>query len=322
MHCDAFREHDLRQDAMRQIGLVLEYVGTAFQGFQVQAQRQAWAQAGGEMPGAAQGEGTGAATGSELQLRGKEALTRTGRAIRTVQGAVEDAIARISGEQRRIVGAGRTDAGVHALGQVASFATGSRIPGDRFAPALNTALPPDVRALRSFDAPESFNARYDAIAKVYRYVIVPEAQAGSALLSGRALLVKKSLDMQAMSDAARCLVGQHDFSAFASTGSSARTSVRTIRRLEVQPARNGFLGLDAVTVEIEADGFLYKMVRAIVGALLEVGAGRADAGLLGRLLESRDRSKGPATAPPDGLYLVRVIYPEPLASLVSGFSVR
>jgi len=286
---------------MRQIGLVLEYVGTGYQGFQVQA---------GETPRAPDGA----------------ARAGTGRVIRTVQGAVEDAITRITGERRRITGAGRTDAGVHSLGQVANFATGSRIPGDRFAPALNTALPRDVRVLRSFEAPEGFNARFDAIAKVYRYVIVPESepslecreQGGSAILWGRALLVRRCLDTGAMSEAARCLVGQHDFSAFASTGSSAKTSVRTIRRLAVEAARFKFLGLDAVTVEIEADGFLYKMVRAIVGALLEVGAGRADAGLVEWLLASRDRSKGPATAPPDGLYLVRVIYPEPVASLVLG----
>jgi tRNA pseudouridine38-40 synthase len=262
-----------------------------------------------------------------------------------VQGTVEAAIARITREQCRITGAGRTDAGVHALGQVASFDTDSRIPGDRFAPALNTALPQDVRVLRSFEAPAGFNARYDAIAKVYRYVIVPRriigagepgqepqpparpgldmqlgpgAQLGSAVLAGRALLVRHRLDVQAMSQASRCLVGRHDFRAFASTGSSAKTSVRTIRRLKVEAARSEFLGLDVVTVETEADGFLYKMVRTIVGALLGVGAGRADAGSVERLLASGDRSKGPATAPPDGLYLVRVIYPEPVATLASG----
>ncbi len=279
---------------MRRIGLVLEYVGIGYQGFQVQA-----GDAGAAMD------------------------------VRTVQGVVETAIARVTDEKRRITGAGRTDAGVHALGQVASFDTGSRIPGDRFATALNTALPPDVRVLRSFQAPDGFNARYDAIAKVYRYVIVPSrimgagelgpgAQLGSAMLAGRALLVLRHLDVQAMSQASGCLVGRHDFRAFASTGSSAKTSVRTIRRLEVRPVRCETLGLDVVVVEIEADGFLYKMVRTIVAALLEVGTGRANVGSVERLLVSGDRSRGPATAPPDGLYLVRVIYPEPVATLVSG----
>ncbi|HOI37952.1 MAG TPA: tRNA pseudouridine(38-40) synthase TruA [Bacillota bacterium] len=319
---------------MRRIGLVLEYVGTRYRGFQVQA---------GEV---------GEAIHEAVDSLGDEGAppdqsAATARAGQTVQGTVEAAIARITREQCRITGAGRTDAGVHALGQVASFDTDSRIPGDRFAPALNTALPPDVRVLRSFEAPAGFNARYDAIAKVYRYVIVPRriigagepgqepeppvwpgldmqlgpgAQLGSAVLAGRALLVRHRLDVQAMSQASRCLVGRHDFRAFASTGSSAKTSVRTIRRLEVEAARSEFLGtgLDVATVEIEADGFLYKMVRTIVGALLEVGAGRADAGSVERLLASGDRSKGPATAPPDGLYLVRVIYPEPVATLASG----
>ena len=114
------------------------------------------------------------------------------------------------------------------------------------------------------------------------------------------------------------MVGRHDFRAFSSTGSSAKTSVRTVRRLEVRRARYEVLELDVVVVEIEADGFLYKMVRTIVGALLEIGTGLADAGLTERLLESGDRSMGPATAPPDGLYLVKVIYPERVASLVSG----
>ena len=304
---------------MRRIGLVLEYVGTEYQGFQVQA---------GEA-GAATDEaigGPGPETARAAQSSGAGRAMGIGRTGRTVQGTVEAAIARITGEQCRITGAGRTDAGVHALGQVASFDTCSRIPGDRFAPALNTALPPDVRVLRSFQAPDGFNARYDAIAKVYRYIIVPShtrqlgpgAQPGSAALAGRALFVRRPLDMQAMAQASGCLVGQHDFRAFASTGSSAKTSVRTIRRLEVGPIRFEILGLDAVAVEIEADGFLYKMVRTIVGALLGVGTGRADVGSVETLLASGDRSKGPATAPPDGLYLVRVIYPEPVARLVSG----
>jgi len=298
---------------MRRIGLVLEYVGTGYQGFQVQAGEAGVGKdevLGDPVPETAQaGQSSGA-----------------GRPVRTVQGTVEAAIARVTGEQCRITGAGRTDAGVHALGQVASFDTGSRIPGDRFAPALNTALPPDVRVLRSFQAPEGFNARYDAIAKVYRYIIVPShtrqlgpgAQPGGAILAGKALLVRRHLDVQAMSQASGCLVGQHDFRAFASTGSSAKTSVRTIRRLEIRPVPCEILGLDAVAVEVEADGFLYKMVRTIVGALLEVGTGRADVGSVERLLVSGDRSRGPATAPPDGLYLVRVIYPEPVATSVSG----
>jgi len=319
---------------MRRIGLVLEYAGTGYQGFQVQAGdvRAAKDEVAGDPGPEAERTGHSREVGRPMRT------AQTVRTVQTVQGTVEAAIARITGEQCRITGAGRTDAGVHALCQVASFDTGSRIPGDRFAPALNTALPQDVRVLRSFQAAEGFNARYDAIAKVYRYVIVPShamqlgpgsrqnpamqlgfgAQPGGAILAGKALLVRNRLDVQAMAQASGCLVGQHDFRAFASTGSSAKTSVRTIRRLEVRPVRCEILGLDAVVVEIEADGFLYKMVRTIVGALLEVGIGRANVGSVERLLVSGDRSRGPATAPPDGLYLVRVIYPEPVATLVSG----
>jgi tRNA pseudouridine38-40 synthase len=278
---------------MRNIGIVVEYVGTGYQGFQFQPEA-----------------GCG----------------RKNRPVRTVQGSVEDAILRLTGERLRIVGAGRTDAGVHALGQVANFKTDSRIPAQRFAAALNPILPYDIRIVRSFEVPEAFNARFDALWKVYRYLVMPEAtripaaRTGSALLAGRALPTRNALPeeaVEAMEAAGAQLVGRHDFSAFAARGSSAKTSVRTIRRLEVWHESWESLGLDLVVVEIEADGFLYKMARTIVGALLEVGMGRMDPDGPAQLLESRDRRLGPATAPPDGLYLVKVAYPEPIGSLAS-----
>lgn len=278
---------------MRNIGIVMEYVGTGYQGFQFQ-------------PEAGCGD--------------------RGRPVRTVQGSVEDAILRLTGERLRIVGAGRTDAGVHALGQVANFKTCSRIPAQRLAAALNPLLPFDIRITRSFEVPEAFNARFDALWKVYRYLILPEAaripasRAGGALLAGRALLTRNALPeeaVEAMEAAGAQLVGKHDFSAYAARGSSAKTTVRTIRRLEVRRERWQSLGLDLVVVEIEANGFLYKMARTIVGALLEVGMGRMESDGPARLLESRDRRLGPATAPPDGLYLVKVAYPEPVGSLTS-----
>jgi len=287
---------------MRNIGLVMEYVGTGYQGFQAQP-----------------AFGRGGESRKGLEGRG-------GRLIRTVQGEVERAIHRLTGESVRIVGAGRTDAGVHALGQVANFKTESRIPADRFGAALNSVLPEDIRIIRSFEAPEDFNARYDAEWKIYRYLIVPEAarvpaaRSGGALLSKRALLTRNPLTdeaVQAMAEAGVALVGRHDFSAYAASGSSARTSVRTIHRLEVNTDRWESLGLNLVVVEIEADGFLYKMARTIVGALLEVGMGRMDSEGPGRLLELRDRKLGPATAPADGLYLMKVAYPEPIGGLAS-----
>ena len=278
---------------MRNIGIVMEYVGTGYQGFQFQPE----AGSGGR-----------------------------GRPVRTVQGCIEDAILRLTGENLRIVGAGRTDAGVHALGQVANFRTCSRIPAERVAAALNPLLPRDIRLIRSFEVPEAFNARFDALWKVYRYLIIPEAgripeaRAGGALLAGRGLLTRNALPEEAvgaMEAAGTRLVGSHDFAAYAARGSSAKTTVRTIRRLEVRRERWETLGLDLVVVEIEANGFLYKMARTIVGALLEVGMGRMEPDGPKKLLESRDRRLGPATAPPDGLYLAKVAYPEPIGSRTS-----
>lgn len=257
--------------------------------------------------------------GFQIQTSGGQC--GAGAPPRTIQGELEQAIACVTGERARITGAGRTDAGVHALGQVANFHTESRIPADRYAPALNTALPKDIRILRSFESPPGFSARYDAISKVYRYLIVPgggespAARRGAAVLSGRALATRGSLSAEAMAMAGAVLVGRHDFAAFSATGSSAKTTVRTVNRLEVRTEELGALDLGLIVVEAEADGFLYKMVRIIVGALLDVGSGRTDVEAPARLLASRDRSLGPATAPPDGLYLVRVAYPEPLADL-------
>lgn len=274
---------------MPNIALVIEYVGTAYHGYQVQAGKQA--------------------------------------SVVTIQGTIEQALGRLTRESIRIIGAGRTDSGVHALGQVANFTTGSRIPPERFAPAANTMLPHDIRIVRSFEVDEDFNARFDAISKVYRYLVAPAeasegvapgAQAGSAQLGGRALLLPEPMlhdAVQRMAEAGRALVGRHDFAAYAAAGSSARTSVRTVHRLEVGTQRWPALELNLLCIEIEADGFLYKMVRTIAAALIEVGMGRQDIDWPRRLLEGRDRSAGPATAAPDGLYLARVAYPEPYGAL-------
>jgi tRNA pseudouridine38-40 synthase len=240
----------------------------------------------------------------------------------SIQGLLEDALGRLAGTPVVVHGAGRTDAGVHALGQVASarVATAHELPVIRR--ALNAILPADVRVLAVDEAAPDFHARYHAAGKTYEYRIwqgdvqPPFARAWS-------WHVPRPLDAGAMDRAARLLEGTHDFSAFQSAGSSVATSVRTVTWARVgvrEPsadvaAEPDPLAIDGavdrlVIVRLEADGFLRHMVRAVVGTLVEVGEGRREKPSVAALLDSGDRAAAGATAPPHGLVLVRVLYPE------------
>src|SRR5690606_10100429 len=181
------------------------------------------------------------------------------------------------GRIARLLAAGRTDAGVHALGQVVAFDTTSSIPGDRFAPALNRHLPDGVVVRRSWEAEASFHPQYGAVSKEYRYLLLTRKEP-TALARHRAWWVPRELDLEAMREAAAGLTGRHDFAAFASTGSSARSTVRTVYRLDLLPQPPWLV------VAVEGDGFLYRMVRRLVAGLVEVGRGRmAPADLTRRL---------------------------------------
>jgi tRNA pseudouridine38-40 synthase len=239
----------------------------------------------------------------------------------SIQGLLEDALGRLAGTPVVVHGAGRTDAGVHALGQVASarVATTHELPVIRR--ALNALLPADVRVLAVDDAAPDFHARYSAAGKTYEYRIW---QGGVQPPFARAWswYVPRPLDSDAMDRAARLLEGTHDFSAFQSAGSSVATSVRTVAQARVgvrEPspdvaAEHGPQATDGtgdrlVIVRLEADGFLRHMVRAVVGTLVEVGEGRREEASVAALLDSGDRASAGATAPPHGLVLVRVLYP-------------
>jgi tRNA pseudouridine38-40 synthase len=208
----------------------------------------------------------------------------------------------VTGELVRVVGAGRTDAGVHAEGQVASCSLAAARDPLALRRSLNGVLPQDVAVLDCAAAPASFHARFDARAKLYRYRVWngPER---SPLREARWHWVRSPLDLEAMRAAARALAGRHDFAAFQAAGSQPRTSVRTLARLEVAGAAGGELELLA-----EGDGFLRHMVRILVGTLLEVGLGRRAAGSLPAVLASRERAQAGRTAPAQGLCLVRVSY--------------
>ena len=216
----------------------------------------------------------------------------------SVQGTLEEAAARLCGAPVRITGAGRTDAGVHARGQVASLLPPRELPLKAWTVGLNGLLPPEVACVRAELAPEGFDARRWARGKRYQYSIL-QSRVRSPLRRGRVWEIRQPLDLAAMRAAAALLVGRHDFSALRAANCHARTTIREIRRLEV---------LDDLTVVVEATAFLKHMVRNIVGTLVEVGHGRRAPGSIASLLESRDRTLAGPTAPPHGLVLDEVFY--------------
>ena len=221
---------------------------------------------------------------------------------RTVAEVLDAALGRIAAHPVATVCAGRTDAQVHAIGQVVHFDTGAPRPERAWSRGVNTHLPADV-AVRWACRPagEDFHARFSALCRSYRYVIY-NRDARSPLLRARTARFYRRLDVSAMRRAARDLVGEHDFSAYRAAGCQARNPVRTVHRLEVE--RQG----DFVIIEVCANAFLKRMVRNIAGVLQAVGCGERPVDWAGRVLASRSRVRGGVTAPPQGLYLMRVDY--------------
>lgn len=226
---------------------------------------------------------------------------------RTVQGVLEEALARLlDGERVTLHASSRTDAGVHALALPVSFRTSSRLPLKAFVLGLNSLLPDDVRVLEARDVPPSFHARFSTRSKTYLYRI-QNGRVARPLERRTAWNVRPPLDIAAMSEAAGYLLGRHDFSAFRAAHCDAASPVRTLARCEV-----GSEPPDIVTVLVTADGFLRNMVRILVGTLVLAGAGRRPPSWVGEVLAGRDRRRAGPTAPPQGLFLVRVEYPETL----------
>lgn len=223
---------------------------------------------------------------------------------RTIQGTIEQAILKLTGQPVRVTASGRTDAGVHALGQVASFSAECRLTLSELQTALGALLPDDIAVLAVEEVPAGFHPIRDAQWKCYRYVI-HNGPIRDVFSRRYAWHIVQPLDVPAMQRAATALVGTHDFSSFETAGAPRETSVRTVSRLEV--SRNE-INPQQITIEIEADGFLYNMVRAIVGTLVEVGRGAEPEFWPAEVLAARDRSAGGPTAPPQGLFLVWVEY--------------
>jgi tRNA pseudouridine38-40 synthase len=240
--------------------LTIEYDGTDFAGFQLQAQGQ-----------------------------------------RTVQGTLEDALLRLTGATHRVHGAGRTDAGVHASGQVVHFDTDWPTPIHKVALAMNPALPRDLVVKSAVEVDDTFHARFTATARVYRYAILNRA-APSALLGRFTLHIGPALDVAAMQAAARNLEGVHDFASFGAPDVAGKSTVRHIEHISVRPFK------DCLLITVRGNAFLRSQVRAFVGTLLKVGRGRLTAEDVATIRDSRNRATCPKMAPARGLTLVRVEY--------------
>ncbi|MBI2885832.1 MAG: tRNA pseudouridine(38-40) synthase TruA [Chloroflexi bacterium] len=245
---------------MRRLALLLEYDGSGFHGFQVQAN------------------------------------------ARTVQGALEQALHRLTGEMHRVAGAGRTDAGVHALGQVAACTTRAPHSPATFVAALNYYLDNDVAVRAACEVPLEFDPRRDATSRWYRYLIVSRPEP-SPLARGRYLWVREALDLPAMQQAAGMLVGQRDLASFSGPLSGPRTTVRSVIRAEVE--HKG----DIIWFDMEASAFLPQQVRRTVGVLLAVGRGQAPPARMAQLVERPLLGAADVAAPAQGLYLMAVTYP-------------
>ena len=220
----------------------------------------------------------------------------------TIEGKLNEAISELTKETIQVIGASRTDAGVHALGNVAVFDTESRIPGGKFSYALNQRLPDDIVIQQSQEVDKDFHPRYCTCEKTYEYVILnrkfplPEYRNTAFFYYG-------DLDIKAMQEATKAFLGEHDFAGFCSAGAQVKTTVRTIYELTVEKKDN-----DMICIRVRGNGFLYNMVRIIAGTLLEVGKGNIEAKSLDNRIAAADRSQAGPTAPARGLKLIRIQY--------------
>ncbi|MEW6410095.1 MAG: tRNA pseudouridine(38-40) synthase TruA [Nitrospirota bacterium] len=231
---------------------------------------------------------------------------------RTIQGVIEDVIKRVTGENLRLIPSGRTDAGVHALGQVANFKTVSKplhqnlwcegkIEGKRWKDIINASLPEDIKILDSAEVDMDFHARYSARGRLYSYTILNQEDP-ITILRNYVWHIRRNLNVEAMIEAGRFLTGEHDFSSFRASACTARKTARKIAELRIEKRRS------FIVITIEANAFLHHMVRNIVGTLVEVGRGRLSPDAVREILSAKDRNLAGPTAPARGLILMGVKY--------------
>lgn len=218
-----------------------------------------------------------------------------------IQQKIEEVIERVTGSFSEVIGSSRTDSGVHAKGFVCNFYTKSRIPSRNFKIALNGFLPEDIVVIKSEEVDKNFHSRYDSLGKKYVYTVVVGTER-PAIGRNYVYYFRRSLNIEKMREASKYFLGTHDFSAFKSVGSSVKTSVRTIKELQIIQSEK------TIKFSIVGDGFLYNMARTIVGTLLDVGSGRFTPDCMTNIINSKDRSKAGKSAPAAGLCLEEVYY--------------
>ena len=219
-----------------------------------------------------------------------------------IQGSIEEAIKQITGEEIELSASGRTDAGVHAYGQVANFKTESNLPIEKFPVAINTKLKKSIRIIKAEEVDERFHSRLNCKKKTYRYVI-NNSEFASAIYRNLETHIPQKLNIKKMKEAIKCFEGEHDFKAFKASGTSSKSSVRTIYIAEIIEMPN-----NRIYIELTGNGFLYNMVRIIAGTLVDVGLEKIKPGEISNIIEKGKRDLAGKTLPPNGLFLLNVEY--------------
>ena len=218
-----------------------------------------------------------------------------------IQGEIEKAIEEITGEKVDLTASGRTDAGVHSLGQTANFKTESKIPIEKIPKAINSKLKKSIVIKSAEEVDEKFHSRYSVKSKTYRYII-NNSENGTAIYRGLEYHIPMKLDVKKMQEAVKFFEGEHDFKGFKASGTSSKSSIRTIYKGEVKQEE------ERIIIEVTGNGFLYNMVRIIAGTLVDVGLEKIKPEEIPEIIESKDRTKAGKTLPPHGLYLLKVEY--------------
>ena len=218
-----------------------------------------------------------------------------------IQGEIEKAIENITGEKVELIASGRTDAGVHAMGQVANFKTNSNMPIEKIPIAINSQVKNSIRIQNAEEVDENFHSRFNCKKKTYRYVI-DNSKYGSAIYRNISYHMQIKLDVEEMKKAIKYFEGEHDFKAFKSSGTSSKSSVRTIYKADIITEGTN------IAIDLTGNGFLYNMVRIIAGTLVDVGLGKIKADDIPAIIESKDRTRAGKTLQPHGLMLLNVVY--------------